>query len=424
MGTNGRLRADELQKSLRKVIDVRRGKEDRVELEYKSENQGVPKDLRTPNKSLDECKAISPNKKAIRNEARSRYEGDNGSHRCDTEPQTARLYPIDDTHLALVKDRNREDNPEIKARKGCRKIHRFWNPADKEDIVTNRLSPLTLDLELGILELVLEEDIDIAAREGYGGRARKVNSIKRGEVAVKKTMEKLHTVLLFLSTHRECSHNRSVVVRQRKTSLIQQELGLSVSQRLTIGSLPDNVLLDMFKFYRVINKFQDEYAWDWETLVHVCQRWRYLVFESPIRLDLQLSCTEKTPVRKLLDVWPASLPITIHFCPRNYLEIFNPVCFDNIVAALKHCDRVHQIHIVITEDYQWEDVVTAMQGPFPKLRSLALRSFRGGLIIPDTFLNGSAPCLQVLNLNAISFPSLPRLLLSTTSRKPPAANWS
>jgi hypothetical protein len=115
-----------------------------------------------------------------------------------------------------------------------------------------------------------------------------------------------------------------------------------------------------------------------------------------------------------LDVWPASLPITIHFCPRNYLEIFNLVCFDNILAALKHCDRVHQIHIAITEDYQWGDVVTAMQGPFPKLRSLALRSFRGGLIIPDTFLNGSAPCLQVLNLNAISFPSLPRLLPSTS----------
>ena len=42
-----------------------------------------------------------------------------------------------------------------------REIHRFLNLEDKEDIVTNRLSSLVLDLELGILALVLEQ-VDIA----------------------------------------------------------------------------------------------------------------------------------------------------------------------------------------------------------------------------------------------------------------------
>jgi hypothetical protein len=51
---------------------------------------------------------------------------------------------------------------------------------------------------------VMGNDNSRPGSEGYSRRARKVNSVKRGEVAVKKTMEKLHTVLLFLSTHREC----------------------------------------------------------------------------------------------------------------------------------------------------------------------------------------------------------------------------
>jgi F-box-like len=190
-----------------------------------------------------------------------------------------------------------------------------------------------------------------------------------------------------------------------------------VSQRVRviIESLPDNVLLDIFDFYRVINKYEDEHEWDWETLVHVCQRWRYVVFESPIRLNLQLFCTGKTPVRKLLHIWPASLPITIHFhCDELWVELDNPVNgFGNILAALKHCDRVRQIHVTNAGNYQWDKIVNAMQGPFPALRSL---SFDSGLWTFALFgaLIGPAPCLQHLNLRTISFPLLPRLLLSTS----------
>jgi hypothetical protein len=143
--------------------------------------------------------------------------------------------------------------------------------------------------------------------------------------------------------------------------------------------------------------------------VHVCQRWRYLVFESPIRLSLQLYCTEKTPVRKLLYVWPSSLPFTIRF--HHHQPVVDG--FDNIVAALKHCNRVRQIHITNTVDHSWGEIVTEMQGPFPALRYLWLDSIREMLTLPDSFLNGPAPCLQDLTLRAISFPSLSRLLLST-----------
>jgi F-box-like len=84
-------------------------------------------------------------------------------------------------------------------------------------------------------------------------------------------------------------------------------------QRVTIGSLPDDVLLEVFDFDQVaIDKDEDEYPWSWKKLVHVCRRWRYIIFESPIRLNLRLFLKKKSPVRKLLDVWPA-FPLVISF---------------------------------------------------------------------------------------------------------------
>jgi hypothetical protein len=80
---------------------------------------------------------------------------------------------------------------------------------------------------------------------------------------------------------------------------------------------------------------------------------------------------------------------------------------------LEQHHRVHQIHMDILDDL-WKRIVTVMQKPFPALRSLTFQSLPNNpLHLSDTFLNGSAPSLQVLVLHDISFPSLPRLLSST-----------
>ncbi|KAH9952592.1 hypothetical protein BGW80DRAFT_1567992 [Lactifluus volemus] len=167
--------------------------------------------------------------------------------------------------------------------------------------------------------------------------------------------------------------------------------------------------------------------WDWEKLLHVCRRWRYIVFESPIHLNLQLFCTEESRVRKLLDIWPP-YPLVIRF---NYDYTDLPVvcewdepedCFDptdNLVAALERRDRVREIQVYMAKapDHLCEQIVTAMEKPFPALRSLSFQSVDDSevlLELDDTFLNGSAPCLRDLSLWGISFPSLP-LLLSSTS---------
>jgi len=56
-----------------------------------------------------------------------------------------------------------------------------------------------------------------------------------------------------------------------------------------------------------------------------------------------------------------------------------------------------------------------MQEPFQSLRTLRLScraEVRDVPVITDTFLGGSAPRLQVIELCHIPFPTLPKLLLS------------
>ena len=70
-----------------------------------------------------------------------------------------------------------------------------------------------------------------------------------------------------------------------------------VGQMKRIDILPDDVLLRIFDFYvdmgRLYVKKEIE---EWQTLVHVCRRWRGLVLGSPRRLNLRLWCT---PISKI-----------------------------------------------------------------------------------------------------------------------------
>jgi len=65
--------------------------------------------------------------------------------------------------------------------------------------------------------------------------------------------------------------------------------------RVTVDVLPDNVLLETFKFYLGkddANEVNFNHNYDgWQMLAHVCDRWQCIVFASPRRLDLKLYCT-------------------------------------------------------------------------------------------------------------------------------------
>ncbi len=145
----------------------------------------------------------------------------------------------------------------------------------------------------------------------------------------------------------------------------------------------------------------------WQSLVHVCRRWRILVFGSPRRLDLQLVCTPRTPSRDTLDDWPA-LPLLIQG------GLTSTSGADDIVVALRHSNRVCEVDL--WGPYrELEKVLAAMQVPFPELTRLRLLSFDKTLpVIPDSFLGGSSPRLRHFELWGIPFPGLPKLLLSAT----------
>ena len=209
--------------------------------------------------------------------------------------------------------------------------------------------------------------------------------------------------------------------------------------------LPDDVLLEIFHFYVDQAWYEDggvdrkEVMEAWQALVHVCQRWRSVVFGSPRRLNLRLLCTASTRAGDTVDVWPA-LPLVIrdHRCRTGSV--------DNIVALLKRSDLVRRIIRIILSDVpgsQLEDISEVMQVPFPELTHLVLNrsdeldsrpvlpihSWVHGarrspsnlydetkpvLPFPDSFLCGSAPRLRSLNFDGIPYPGLPKLLLSAT----------
>ena len=179
----------------------------------------------------------------------------------------------------------------------------------------------------------------------------------------------------------------------------------------TIGMLPDNVLLEIFDFYRQNLPYTLRATWRWHSLVHVCQRWRLVVFGSPHRLNLQLLCTHRTPVRRYLGIWPA-FPIVINYRNSGGGGI-TPGDEDNVVAALERRDRVCYVRLAVT-DSQLGKMALAMQGPFPMLTHLHMGSDDGNAqVVPAKFLGASAPRLQTIYLHRIPLPSLPKLLMST-----------
>ena len=143
---------------------------------------------------------------------------------------------------------------------------------------------------------------------------------------------------------------------------------MHVGQVVAIDVLSDNVLLAIFDFYVAGCRYQDLSFLEvmfgnqdmkrklelWRSLVHVCRRWRGLVFVSPRRLNLQICCDiSSRSARKSVDVWP-TLPLLIKGnCRRNF-------CTASQVESL------------------W----TAMQVPFPELAGLDLACYASSQFFP------------------------------------------
>ena len=180
---------------------------------------------------------------------------------------------------------------------------------------------------------------------------------------------------------------------------------------MTIDIRPDVALLEIFDFYAGEKRktHEDvEHIEAWHTLVHVCRKWRIVVFGSPHRLGLRLRCTASTPVRETLGIWPL-LPIVIVGGDDEKWGM------DNIIAGVEHKDRICELELWRVPSSQMEKVFAAMRQPFLTLTRLWLQpKGETAPVVPTSFLGGSAPRLRNLWLNSISFPRLPKLLLSAT----------
>jgi hypothetical protein len=176
-----------------------------------------------------------------------------------------------------------------------------------------------------------------------------------------------------------------------------------------IDVLPDDILLEIFDFYVDMSPSDGKRGIEaWQSLVHVCRGWRNLVFGSPRRLNLQLYCTPETPAKDTLGVWPA-LPLIVAGGVPGVALLSGT---DNIIAALGRSNRVCKVFLDLAS-WQMEQVLAAMQVPFPELMALQLFSNGETLpVIPDSFLDRSAPHLQFFTLHGVPFPGLPKLLLS------------
>ena len=187
--------------------------------------------------------------------------------------------------------------------------------------------------------------------------------------------------------------------------------------RVTIDALPDNVLLEIFEL-DLGKDSVDGFDYDhdhtrWQKLVHVCCRWRSIVFASPRRLDLAIELG-KSANSRALDIWPA-LPILIYV-----FGIGSKEQVTNVITALRQRNRVRRIYCGYYVDCDTQDSllkeIAAIDEPFPALTGLDLTSYaQNAPVFPDSFLGGSAPQLRSLELEGILYPSIGTLLSSTTN---------
>ena len=186
----------------------------------------------------------------------------------------------------------------------------------------------------------------------------------------------------------------------------------------SIAILDDDCLLNIFRLYcpdflygiesdagRVVEGWKghrDRVRW-WYKLVHVCRRWRHLVFGSASYLGLCLLCTHGTPVADMLAHSPP-LPLVIDhdFCGSTAGDAKQLM----ILIDPQHRDRMRGIRL---SNALPEKLIVAVDDEFPMLEYLSIvpRSGlnftrnTGCLVLPRTF---QAPRLRHLILSNFARP--------------------
>ncbi|KAI0247717.1 hypothetical protein BJV78DRAFT_1242761 [Lactifluus subvellereus] len=186
---------------------------------------------------------------------------------------------------------------------------------------------------------------------------------------------------------------------------------------ITIDSLNDDVLLEIFDFVRLYSMPR----WNidsegWYKLVHTCQRWRRIVLASPSRLDLHLYCDSRIDIAEMLDNSPPFPLIVLYGCRRTGMTSEDE---EDALFALQHHDRVRRIHLSFASHTPAQNIHTILSGmgaPFPILEELRLTvgvfdEARPTFLSPSLPPTFKAPRLRHLLLTNAGDLSIPRLPL-------------
>ena len=179
------------------------------------------------------------------------------------------------------------------------------------------------------------------------------------------------------------------------------------SKKTPIHNLDDDSLLQIFSYYRL----EDEFNWylrlAWLELVHVCPRWRKLIYDTWSYLDMCLLLTNNSPSIDTLSHLPP-LPLVIHYSNRT--RTITRKDEDNMHLALQQHDRVRQV-ILWAPSSSLRMWLEPMNTVFSRLGHLSLMSTATeemSLVLPELL---RAPNLRHLSLHGIG---LPKRLLSST----------
>ncbi|KAI0258185.1 hypothetical protein BC834DRAFT_975407 [Gloeopeniophorella convolvens] len=179
---------------------------------------------------------------------------------------------------------------------------------------------------------------------------------------------------------------------------------------VTIHSLPDEALLEIFAFHRLL-VLDDPPSWrraPWYRLVpaHVCHRWRQVITASPKLLELHILCDWGWPVADILRHSPA-FPILIDY---SYIYAWglewNDKVADDALLALEHFERTQELSLDAPPRLL-EKFAPMIGESAPALKTLLLSSSSRIVVLPENLSNMVAPNLETLRLKNVLFFSLP-----------------
>ena len=180
---------------------------------------------------------------------------------------------------------------------------------------------------------------------------------------------------------------------------------------MSINTIDDDVLLDIFNWYRLFDEENWTLRFGWHKLSRVCRRWWHLIYVCKSHLEVHILCTNGTPV-DMRQLYLPRIPLVIdHQDATATMSAKDELV---ISRAFQIRDRVRRIALIIPPA-SLHRLLLPMDDTFPILERLYLSSTANeadaGLILPTTFM---APNLRHITLLGIGLPTGLHLLSSTS----------